>query len=212
MNIVIIGGGVQGRFGNDLALRFRQDGHRVKILSHVEHPGIDQYSADFTSYQSLHNQFELMVADLDSIDIFVYNTTVPIPPWNPDEFKSSATVDIEAWNKVTHLHVIVPHLLSIKALNKMSEGSKLIFMTSALAIDWDNMYNPQLVGYASGKAAQTHLMRGLGLFNDKKAIATALHAPFDYHEPDYYKSIFERCYQYILTCDSSDNAKIKKIH
>jgi NAD(P)-dependent dehydrogenase (short-subunit alcohol dehydrogenase family) len=212
VNIVIIGGGVPGRFGNDLALRFRKEGHRVKILSHRTHDGIDQYTADFSSYQSLQDQFDLMVEDLDIIDVFIYNTTFPMPPWNPEEFQSYAEVDIKSWNNIIHLHAIVPHILATKALAKMKEGSKLIFMTSALAIDWNNMHYPELVGYASGKAAQTHLMRALGLFNDKKAIATALHAPFDYYEPDYYRLIFERCYDYILTCDQDDNAKIKPIH
>jgi hypothetical protein len=50
MNIVVIGGGEPGKFGNDFCIRAKREGHNVFILSHQDYSTQDpqHYYTDFS--------------------------------------------------------------------------------------------------------------------------------------------------------------------
>jgi nucleoside-diphosphate-sugar epimerase len=75
MNVVVVGGGEKGKFGNDLVNRLRDEGHDVYILSHKLNGTNDpkQVAVDFTNLELVLDTFEKLVSHLDTIDLFLYN-------------------------------------------------------------------------------------------------------------------------------------------
>jgi len=214
MNICVIGGGgAVGKFGRDFCDRARQDGHNVYVLSH--RPSAENNSqhtwANFDVVTDVVTAFEQLTADLDHIDIFVYNSKPRQEfPGQPEDFVSNSRGNPWLWHKTIDGHAVLPHLLSIAALKKMSDRSKLVFLVSGLATNFDRDYYTQLVGYSTGKAAQAFLMLAFANHNDRGAISTAVSPHFD--NPDTYKNIFDNTYRYILTIDHEQNGKIKNFH
>lgn len=216
MNICVIGGGgEEGRFGRDFCDRARNDGHDVYVLSH--RPSEENNSrhtwANFNSVSSVVSAFERLTADLAHIDIFVYNSKPRQEfPGQPDHYVSNCQEEfvLPQWHKTINGYAVLPHLLSIAALKKMSERSKLVFLVSGLATNFDRDYFTHCVGYATGKAAQAFLMLALAHHNDRGAIATAVSPHFD--DPYTYKNVFDNSYRYILDIDYQQNGKIQNFH
>jgi len=214
MNICVIGGGGEpGRFGRDFCDRARSDGHNVYVLSH--RPSAENNSqhtwVSFDSVTGVVDAFEQLTAELAHIDIFVYNSK-PVQefPGQPENFVSTCAAVPSEWHKTIDGHAVLPHLLSIAALKKMSDHSKLVFLVSGLATDFDRDYYTYCVGYATGKAAQVFLMLAFANYNDRGAIATAVSPHFD--NPDTYKNVFDNTYRYILNMDHKQNGKIENFH
>jgi NAD(P)-dependent dehydrogenase (short-subunit alcohol dehydrogenase family) len=210
MNIVVIGGGQPGKFGNDFCLRAREEGHNVLILSHKDYGKIDpgHYWADFSERQSVVDAFRKLTADIDHIDIFLYNTAYSNYPCDPSLFKSTASVSTIGWVSNLHINVLLPHVLSIEALKKMGIGSKLVFMTTKMSLQFNRTIYTEMAGYVGTKAAQTHLMLSLAYHNDRSAIATTIAPHFPYDDKEEYKRTFEKTYEYILTFDQNAIVKI----
>jgi NAD(P)-dependent dehydrogenase (short-subunit alcohol dehydrogenase family) len=210
MNIVVIGGGQPGKFGNDFANQAKEEGHNVLILSHRDYGTNDPTHAwaDFSERQSVVDQFRLLTADLDRIDIFLYNTAYASYPSDPSLFKSTANVSTVGWISNLYVNVLLPHVLSVEALKKMGRGSKLVFMTTRMALQFNRTEYTDMAGYAGTKATQTHLMLALAYHNDRGAIATSISPHFPYDNKEEYRKTFEKTYEYILTFDQNAIVKI----
>jgi hypothetical protein len=213
MNIVVIGGGQPGRFGNDFCNRARDNGHDVYVISHKDYGYNDpkQIVADFTNVEEFLEKFKNLVEHLDRIDILLYNSNAHSYPMIPSLLKSTGVVSIAEWEQSLKSHAIIPHVLSLEALKKMSETSAIVFMTTGMSCyvtrsKWTNM-----VGYAGFKGIQNHLMIGLAHHNDKGAIVTCVAPHFPYEDVEKYKVILNTAYEYITQLTKEHNGKIRLI-
>jgi NAD(P)-dependent dehydrogenase (short-subunit alcohol dehydrogenase family) len=216
MNICVIGGaGPKGKFGRDFCDRARDEGHAVYVLSHKDHGQGDpkQSWANFNSVESVVDMFTQLIADIDHIDIFVYNSNPhPHRPSLDIDYKSTSIITSEMWYNTIIGHAIIPHRLCIEALKKMSADSKLIFLVSGLAVPYNEHNYTHLVGYSTGKSIQIFMMKAFAEHNDRGAIATAVSPHFDYTNADRYKITVDKVYNYILDMDRSENGKIKNFY
>ena len=73
----------------------------------------------------------------------------------------------------------------VRALSKMNENSKLVYMATGLATDFTRTNFTQYAGYAGMKALMVHLMLGFAHHNDKGAIVSILSPHFDYENREY---------------------------
>ena len=216
MNICVIGGGgPTGKFGRDFCDRARDEGHNVYVLSHKNHKQTDhrQMWANFKNIENVLDTFKKLTADVECIDIFIYNSSPGTGPFphNENHFKSTSAASIKGWHDTIDVYGVIPHLLCVTALNKMSSTSKLVFLVSGLAMNFDRDTWTEAVGYSAGKATQIFLMLALSVHNDRGAIATAIAPHFDYNNVGSYKSTFDNVYQYILNIDQQQNGKILRI-
>jgi nucleoside-diphosphate-sugar epimerase len=215
MNVVIIGGGEKGKFGNDLVNRLRNEGHDVYILSHKLNGTNDpkQMSVDFTKLELVLDTFEKLISHLDTIDLFLYNTSGKSHLLNQERsFTSTAEFDLVAWQNSLNIVATVPYNLIVKALSKMNENSKIFYMATGLATNFDRTEYTKFAGYAGGKALMIHIMLGFAHHNDKGAIASILSPHFDYDNKKHYDSVFESICKYITNITKEQNGKIVEFY
>ena len=209
MNIVVIGGGEPGKFGNDFCNRARSEGHRVFILSHKNYHNQDplHHYADFTNPDVVVDAFNKLTKNIDQIDLFVFNTNGYGGPGFPSDFKSTASINIDSYNTGIYYTVILPHLLTVEAFKKMSTGSRFAFLSTRMALEYKRTMYTEMAAYAGTKAYQIHLMIALSHHNDKGAIGTTVCPHFPYDEPDNYKKVFDMTYTYILNFEKNANVE-----
>lgn len=214
MNIVVFGGGEPGKFGNDFCNLAREQGHNVFILSHKDYARGDpqHIHTNIEERQYVVEDFNRLVQSIDHIDIFLYNGHMDGYPSYPNHFRSTTRVSSEGWYYNLYLNVILPHVLSIEALKKMSKGSKIVFLTTGLATDFERTAYTEMAGYAGIKATQLHLMISLAHHNDRQALACAISPHFPYEDQPLYLRVCRSVYDFILGFDSTQNGKIKVIH
>jgi NAD(P)-dependent dehydrogenase (short-subunit alcohol dehydrogenase family) len=214
MNVVIIGGGTKGKFGNDFVNRLRSEEHDVYILSHRDNGTNDpkQVVADFTDIQSVIDEYEKLTCHLDTIDLFLYNSNGKSYLNNKRSFTSSASFNNLEWQISLNIAVAIPYNLIIKALSKMNDTSKLIYLATGLATNYNRTEYTEYSGYAGSKAYMTHLMLGFANHNDKGAIVSILSPHFDYGNKEHYNNVFERICKYIQTLSKEHNGKIVEFH
>jgi nucleoside-diphosphate-sugar epimerase len=213
MNVVVVGGGEKGKFGNDLVNRLRDEGHDVYILSHKLNGTNDpkQVAVDFNNLELVLDAFEKLVSHLDTIDLFLYNTGKKSYWLNREEsFTSTAEFDLKAWRNYLNTVSTVPYNLIVKALSKMNENSKIFYMATGLATNFDRTEYTKHAGYAGGKALMIHIMLGFAHHNDKGAIVSVLCPHFDYNNKEHYDSVFEGICKYIANITKEQNGKIVK--
>lgn len=210
MNIVIIGGGEPGKFGNDFALRMRNDGHHVYIISHKDYKTSHPHDivANFSTVQEVIDSFNEVTKNVDIIDMIIFNSNNGSYPGHASCFTSTSTVDLARWEATSRIGNYIPHALGIEALKRMKEDSKIIFMISRMAVEFDRTSCTDLAGYAGTKAIQAHMMLAFAEHNNKGAISTAIAPHFVYESPDTYKQVFELMYNYINNITKQNNGKI----
>lgn len=221
MNIVLIGCSSAGKFGNDFYHRAKTEGHTVYSLSHTNHNLSDHRHA-FGSFDAarledgsipIQTIYRQLIDKINKIDIFLYNSNNGAYPSNDADLRSDGTVDLCAWKKSLDVQVVIPHILVLESLKKMSSSSGIVFMTTGLSYDFsqkDHEYS-KYVGYAGFKSVQNHLMMGLAAHNDKSAICTSVASHFTYDDPGNYNIIFDRVYNYITNLTVANNGKIRQI-
>jgi len=211
MNIVVIGGGTPGRFGNDFCVRARNEGHDVYIMSHIDHGTNDPKHkvANFNSPDIFLQQYKQLIENLDTIDILLYNSTGGSGIFATSQLQSIGRYEGVGWEDALKLHVIIPHLTILESLKKMSKGSGIVFMTSDQSYNLKKTQLTSFVGYSGFKGMQNHLMIGLAYNNDKEAIATSVSAHFPYENKKEYAEIFNNIYEYITTLTEESNGKIR---
>jgi NAD(P)-dependent dehydrogenase (short-subunit alcohol dehydrogenase family) len=213
MNIVVFGGGEPGKFGNDFCNLARSQGHNVFILSHRDYATGDPQHAhvDCNDRHLVVKALNRLTQSIDHIDIFVYNGRMDGYPSEPQNFTSNAMVSTQAWNNNLYITVILAHVLSVEVLKKMSAGSKIVFLTTRMALEFERTEYTEYAGYAGIKAAQTHLMISLAHHNDRGAFVSSVSPHFQYDNRPKYEVVFRRVYDYILEFDQTQNGKIKVI-
>jgi NAD(P)-dependent dehydrogenase (short-subunit alcohol dehydrogenase family) len=183
-------------------------------LSHQQkgHPNRRHLYANFLNFDDILNKFDQLTAEINNIDIFVYNSAHGTYPIHPSHYKSNTKVNPEGWYDTINIHAIIPHMLTIRALSKMSNTSKIVFLVTGLAINFiDRIRHTRLVGYAAGKAAQIFLMLALANHNDRGTIVTALSPHFDLEDIEFYQQALDHSYQYILKMDPAQNGHIEQL-
>ncbi len=209
MNIVIIGGGRPQHFGNDLALRAEQQGHDVRILSHKDY-GVNNpkhlYADMDRSNQPAIDTFQRLTADLTHIDLFLYNTVSGAGPWNEQDFTTqSRRIPERDWLYNLRINVILPYELTLLALAKMNNQSKIVYMTTGRSYNMQDDNPPFIASYYGAKAWANHVMKSFAHYNDRGASAVSVTSHFDYSNPEAYKPVFDRAYDYIV--NSQDHHK-----
>jgi len=214
MNVVIIGGGTKGKFGNDLVNRLRDEGHAVYILSHRSNGTNDpkQVIAKFSDIEDVLSSFDKLTEDLDTIDLFLYNSNGDPYVSNANSFTSTAKFSKLQWDNALNISAVVPYNLMVRALSKMNDTSKLVYMATGLATDFTRKTFTQYAGYAGMKALMIHLMIGFAHHNDKGAIVSILSPHFDYDNREHYNSVFDNTCKYIFNLSKEHNGKIKQIY
>jgi hypothetical protein len=94
----------------------------------------------------------------------------------------------------------------------MSKASKIVFLTTGLAMDFERTTYTEMAGYAGIKATQVHLMISLAHHNDRGSLVYAISPHFPYEDRPSYDRVFRLVYNNILEFDSTQNGKIKTIH
>jgi NAD(P)-dependent dehydrogenase (short-subunit alcohol dehydrogenase family) len=213
MNIVVIGGGKPGKFGNDFCNRARSEGHDVYVISHKDYGTNDpkQIVADFNNVAEFLEKFKNLTNHLDKIDVLLYNSNGHSYPGRPEELQSTGGSSLAQWEKALRLHVAIPHALAIEALKKMTKGCGIVFMTSGMSYDLKRTNWTANVGYAGFKGMQNHLMIGLAHHNDKEAIVTCIAPHFPYDNAEKYSNVLNIAYEYITNLTEENNGRIRGI-
>jgi nucleoside-diphosphate-sugar epimerase len=205
MNIVIVGGGTVGRFGNDVVQSARQAGHTVRVLSHRTSKDTNA-TLTFLSLDNAVASFTNVTLDLEHIDILLYNTTHKGHPNDAALFTSKGVINEKLYVHGFYVQVLIPHALAIEALKKMDNTSKIIFMTTDVIYDREHTENLHHLGYYGGKAYQHQLMLALADCNDKGVVVSAISPYFDYEDKQKYASAFNVAYNHIL--NDTHNGKV----
>jgi len=189
MNIVIVGGGTVGHFGNDFVRKAKADGHNVRVLSHRTSKDTDE-RINFLDIQSSVDKFNSITEDFGSIDIFLYNSVYNGTPNEPKQFTSKGEFSEKLYLYGFYVNVVMPHRLSIEALKKMDHTSKILFMTTDVIYDRERTENLHKLSYYGGKAYQHQLMLALADCNDKDATVSSISPYFNYEDRAEYKKAF----------------------
>lgn len=208
MNILVIGGGEYGKFGNDFVTKAREDGHRVLVLSHrrrADDP--DQVIANFTSTNDIIEKVNFLCKSVDQIDIMLYNTSADGEPRVPIAYTSGGIINESLYLFNFRLHAVIPHAIANTVMEYM-RGGKMIFITTDMIHDRERSKYLENVGYCGGKAFQHQLMLALAEYNDRNLTVSSISPFFDYNNKECYKSVFDAAYNYIFDHGEEMNGKI----
>lgn len=210
MNIVVVGGGTPRKFGNDFVKFARTQGHNVFVLSHRHHNVTEHNTvvANFSSVEDTVKSFQSLVTDLDHIDLLLYNTNCGGWPNQPNNYVSTSTVNEKLYIHGFKVHVIIPHAIAVEAMRKMSNTSKIVFMTTDMIYDKERSKYIANVGYAGGKAYQHQLMLALAEYNDKNITVSSLSPFFNYNDLTEYSAVFNKASKHLLEHGAEFNAKV----
>lgn len=212
MNIVIIGGGQ--KFGKIIADKFRANGENVFVLSHKNYgESINHLSANFLSVKNVEKIFHKLIENISHIDILLYCSNGDYGPSGYDSFNTFANIDEISinWQKTITVQAVVPHIISIIALQKMSKNSKIVFMTSGIAFSVPRIYAQSSVGHPGGKASQNHLMFALANHNDKNAMVYSISTHFDIDNIEMYNKRIDQIFSNLQSFDPSYSGRIVEI-
>lgn len=200
MNIVIVGPGSDSkRFGTYFVNSAESEKHSITKFSYRLY---DESPEDITK------RFETAIADLDRIDLFLYNVMGGTYPGQEEQYKTGHTVLHDEWKNDILINASLPHAFSLKCLEKMDENSSIVFMTSSASylINRNNFLN--FAGYFGTKATMNHLARSLSEYNDKGATVCVMGPHIPYEDPDSAEIIMQSLTKRILNITKEDNGKI----
>jgi hypothetical protein len=205
MNIVVVGGGTFGRFGNDFVRKAKADGHVVRVLSHRTTKDTDA-TINFLKLEDVVAKFNTITKDLEHIDILLYNSTYKGYPNDSILFTSNGTIKEKLYLHGFYVQVLIPHALAIETLKKATDASKIIFLTTDVIYDRERTENLDHLGYYGGKAYQHQLMLALADCNDKDATVSSISPFFDYENKQKYNETFDVVYKHIF--GNTQNGKV----
>ena len=204
MNIVIVGPGTDPeRWGTYFTTSAENDGHNVVKFSYRL-----GYSLEAFGLAELENRFSDTIDELDSIDIFVYNCIGGFYPGEEESYQTGHKVKYGKWTEGIMINAAMPHMMTLKCLEKMNANSKIVFLTSSASylLNRDNYFN--LAGYFGTKGCMNQLMLAFAHHNDKGASCVCLAPHIPYDEPDMAKKIMKQLYDLTMSITEKDNGKI----
>jgi hypothetical protein len=207
MNVVVVGGGSFGKFGNDFVRKLKASGHSVCVISHRTSSDTTE-TVNFSNAQEVVEKFCKATNQFDTIDLLLYNSNYKGHPDSLEMFTSKGTLKEKLYLYGFNTHVLVPHMLAIEALKKMHSHSKIVFMTTDVIYNRERDENLYKLGYYGGKAYQHQLMLALAECNDKKTIVSSVSPFFDYNNKEQYQPKFDMVYNHILSHDETWNGKV----
>jgi short-subunit dehydrogenase len=222
MNILVIGPGqTSGKFGKDFCELARNDGHDVFTISHGYSKKVEptQIFADFNDIESMNNAFDTLTKEFVHLDMMLYNSNYSgsFPNDETQMFNETSMVPTTAYLESLQIQVICPHFFAIKALSKMTNGDRIVFMTTGLTYARfdENVYTARYahhVGYIGSKSYQNALMMGLAENNQKSVIVASIAPHFPYEDPAKYNIVLGQTYRRIMKITDADNANVIKFN
>lgn len=209
MNIIVLGGGGKpGKFGKDFVNKAREQGHRVIVLSHRDHMtgNTDDRTINYRNLESIKPVLQNIAKELPVIDIILFNQNGAGYPFSAEEL--FVEPNISEYNSLINIHVAVPHLIVAMLYENLIEGSKVIFMSSTMAFEYDRNNFGSMVGYPAAKSFVTHLMSSMSRSRTKNVTFSAVCPYFMYNEPEKYQETLQHLYTHIFEHDDTLNGKI----
>ena len=218
MNIVVIGG--SKRFGKDISDKFRADGHNVFVLSKKVYPeSTNHKQAEVTDAINTVIKFNELISTIDHIDLLLWNATGFDGPGSVEDFISVAEFNIyemkKSWERTMNAGAMTPHFVSVSALKKMNDTSRIVFITSGLAKSFERNEHTFRLSYAGGKAMIMHLATALAHNNDKNALVYTIEPWLPYGKPehaDVYNSNVNNIYTQLCSFNREHNGKILQFY
>lgn len=199
MNIVIVGPGSDPkRWGTYFTNSAEKDGHTVVKFSYRLAQG----------FGNIEDQFSDTVDELESIDMFIYNSIGGFYPGEEESYQTGHRVKYERWTEGIMINAAMPQMMALKCLEKMNDNSKIIFLTSSASylLNRDNLFH--LAGYFGTKGCMNQLMLAFAHHNDKKATCVCLAPHIPYDEPDMAEKIMKQLYKLTMGITEKDNGKV----
>lgn len=208
MNIIVLGGGAPGKFGNDFVNKARSEGHRVIVLSHRDRNtgNSDDRIINYRNIESIKPVLQQISKEIPVIDIILFNQTGAGYPYSAEELFSEP--NLSEYNNLLNIHVVVPHLVTAMLHGNLIDGSKVIFMSSTMAFEYGRSNFGSMVGYPAGKSFVTHLMSSMSRSRTKNITFSAVCPYFMYNEPEKYQETLQYLYTHIFQHDDTMNGKI----
>jgi hypothetical protein len=207
-NILVVGAGIPGKFGNQFVTKARDDGNRVIVFSHKDHKTnhIDDRYIKYDDTKQVKSKCVELANELPVIDIILFNQ-------NGSGYPSSTNQLFNEPNPVEYHHsidraVTIPHLIIASLYNNLINGSKVLYMGTAMALQYEREFYPEGVGYPGAKSYAMHLISTMARCRTKEITFSCMCPYFLYDKPDLYKQTFDQTYNYILTHDDSVNGKL----
>ena len=218
MNVVVIGG--SKRFGKDISDKFRSDGHNVFVLSKQIYPeSTNHKQGDITDAINAVKKFNELISTIDNIDLLLWNATGFAGPGAVEDFTTAAEFNMyemkKSWEHTMNAGGISPHFISVAALKKMNDTSRIVFITSGLAKDFERTEHTQRLSYAGGKAMMIHLATALAHNNDKNALVYTIEPWLPYGKPEYaetYNTNVNNIYAQLCSFNREHNGKILQFY
>jgi len=209
MNAIVVGGG--SKFGQFVVDSLRSLDYQVYVLSHQDYNTGDptHLSADFKNTNSVKSQFQKILEQIDTLDLFLYVSNFDFGPGKPEHFGLLTSTVEKMWFDTTRVNVVLPHELSLLALRKTHNDSKIVFMASGLAYEFERTDYTEMAAYAGSKAALNHLMTALSAHNKEIICALSPHFPADEElKIKEYQFAFNR----LVSLTRADKGKIIKLY
>jgi short-subunit dehydrogenase len=209
MNIIILGGGTPNKFGHDFVLKAREEGHKVICFSH-KFNGLndkDQYVIDYNDVYGTKSLFKEIISSVNTIDLLFINANGhSYPSFEPNHLLNP---DPMQYQKSMNVYTIIPHMLIAECYEKMPAKSKVVYMTTLLALTFILRPEfPKAYGYAANKSFMTQLMLGFAQNRTKDINFSILSPHFPYDDLSKYKKVFDHCYNSIMNDNENVNGKI----
>jgi NAD(P)-dependent dehydrogenase (short-subunit alcohol dehydrogenase family) len=209
MNAIVVGGG--SKFGRYVVDNLRSLDYQVYILSHRDYGTNDpmHLTANFKNTHDVKSQFQKILEQIITLDLFLYVSNFDFGPGKPEHFDVS-TLNVEKmWFDTIRVNVVLPHELSLLSLQKTHRDSKIVFMASGLAYEFERDDYTEMAAYAGSKAALNHLMTGLSSYNKEIICALSPHFPDD---EDLKTKEYHYAFTRLISLTRADKGKIIKLY
>ena len=207
MNIVVVGGGTVGKFGNDFVKKARSEGHRVINLSHIDHQTghADDREINYKNLDINKPVLAQVANDLGDIDIILFNQNGPCYPDTIEHLFGYP--NLYNYHETMMSKVIMPHLIISLLYNNLKEGSKVVYLSSSMAFEYERQHYQAGAGYPGAKSFGAHLILSMARTRTKNVTFSIVCPFFIYNDPDQYSQALENIYKYVFVHDDTYNGK-----
>lgn len=208
-NILVFGGGSPNKFGNMFVTEARKAGHTVINVSHKDY-GTD-HPDDLVLYYRNNNikgletiSNKILEKFQTKIHLILFNQNPTAYPFTVGELRKLPST--RYYYDLIYGHIMVPHYILSVLDCRLDERSKVMFMASMMA--WNYNADSAAVGYPGIKSMLAHMMKKLSKSRIKKVTYSMVHPNLGYNEPNFYETTFQPLYDHILNHDDTYNGKI----